>query len=89
MVSNNLSWNHKPSNDLIEQEKCCGFMIISECRHGFCPLSEVVNHHYDVLMPLRRGWVEYHKIYPHLVKGLKVMIENIGAGCACIFFVNI
>jgi hypothetical protein len=41
----------KPSDDMIEYEKCCYFHGVIECRHRLSPLSEIIHNYNDVSMP--------------------------------------
>jgi hypothetical protein len=66
MVSDNLLRNLKPSYDLIKNEKCCSFPIISEHWHSLSPFGEVVDDHDNVMMPPSRSQIACHKIHPPL-----------------------
>ena len=51
MVSDKLFWNSELSNNLVEYE-VHGFLTIGfNCRHNLSPFFEVVNNHYDMMMP--------------------------------------
>lgn len=50
MVGHNLFWNSLTGYDVVEHEYPSCFTVVCERRHGFDPLREVINSHYDVLM---------------------------------------
>ena len=51
MVSDNLFRNAEPSNNLVENEMH-GYLTIGFNRgHSFCPFCEIINGHYNVMMP--------------------------------------
>ena len=52
MVSEKLLRNTKLSNNLVEYKVRGCLTIEFNCRHGLSPFREVVNSHYDMMMPL-------------------------------------
>jgi len=50
MISHNLFQNSKMGYDVVEHEYRSCFVFVCECGHGFDPLGEVVNSHYDIFM---------------------------------------
>ena len=66
MVSDNLSLNAKPCNNLVKYEMC-GFLTIGfNYGHILYPFCEVIDNHNNMVVPPNRGWVAIHKINPPL-----------------------
>ena len=51
MISDNLTQDTKPGDNLIEHEEGDDLPIIFNCRHGLGLLSKVVDDHDNVLIP--------------------------------------
>ena len=51
MVSDKLLQNTEPSNNLVEYEVCGCLTVEFNRRHSLIPFREVVNGHYDMMMP--------------------------------------
>jgi hypothetical protein len=69
MISDNLTWDTEPGDNLVEHEEDCSFPIGFYGRHGFEPLGKVVNNHNNVLIPPSRSWVAIDEICPSLGEG--------------------
>ena len=69
MISDNLTWDTEPSDNLVEHEEGCSLPIGFYSRHGFDPLGNVIDNHDDVLIPPNRSWVSIDEIYPPLGEG--------------------
>ena len=88
MVSDKLFHNSEPSNNLFEY-KVRGCLIVGfNCRHSLSPFREVINSHYDMMMPPAEAGLQYIKSSPHLVKGPTVMVGCNGAGFELILRAN-
>jgi hypothetical protein len=66
MISDNLTRDIKPGDNLVEYKKTCSLPIRFHGRHGFDPLGEVVDNHDNVLIPPSRSWVAINEIYSPL-----------------------
>ena len=88
MVSDKLLWNTEPSNDMVEY-KMHGCLIVG-FNHGnsLIPFCEIVNKHYNMLMPQAEAGLQSMESSPHLVKGPTVMMGHNGAGRERIFHAN-
>jgi hypothetical protein len=73
MISDNLTRDTEPGDNLVEHEEGCSLPIIFYGRHGLDPLSKVVDDHDNVLMPPAEVVLQSTKSTPHLVKGPMVM----------------
>ena len=51
MVSDKVFWNPETSNNLVEYEVCGCLTIGFNYRHSLSPFREVVDSHYDMMMP--------------------------------------
>ena len=51
MVSDKLFQNIEPSNNLVEYEVCGCLTVRFNYRHSLSPFRELVNTHYDMIMP--------------------------------------
>ena len=69
MISDNLTQDNEPRDNLVEHEEGCSLPIRFNCRHGLDPLSKVVDEHDNVLMPPDRIWVAIDKVHPPLGEG--------------------
>ena len=69
MISDNLTRDTEPGDNLVEHEEGCSLPIGFYGRHGFGPLGKVVDAHDNVLMPPSRSWVTIDEIYPPLGEG--------------------
>ena len=69
MVSDKLFQNFKPSNNLVEYEVGGYFTVGFNCRHNLIPFGDVINSHYNMMVPPSRSWVAIHKIEPPLSEG--------------------
>jgi len=88
MVSDKLFQNLEPSNNLVEYE-VRGYLTIGfNCRHSLSPFREVINSHYNMMMPPAEAGLQSIKSSAHLVKGTMVMMGCNGAGFECILCVN-
>ena len=66
MVSDNLLWNTKPGDNLIEHEVRFRLTIGFKGRHCLLPLPKVAYNDNDILVPPNRHWVAGHEIHPPL-----------------------
>jgi hypothetical protein len=73
MVSDNLTWDTEPGDNLIEYEEGCSLPIRFNCSHGLDPLIKVVDDHDNVLMPQDEVGLQSMKSTPHLVKGPSII----------------
>jgi hypothetical protein len=73
MISDNLIRDTEPGDNLIEYEEGNNLPIGFYSRHGFIPLSKLVDYHNNMLMPLAEVGLQSMKSTPHLVKGPTVM----------------
>jgi hypothetical protein len=55
MICNDGFGYAKPSDYVIEKEKCCCLRIIGVCWHHLHPLCEIVHSHYNVMVA-SNGW---------------------------------
>jgi hypothetical protein len=69
IISDNLTWDTEPGDNLIEYEEGSNIPIIFNCRHGLGPPSKVVYGLDNVFMPPSRSWVSIHKVHPPLGEG--------------------
>jgi hypothetical protein len=69
MMSDNLTWDSKPSYNLIEYEEGGSLPIRFNYRHGLNPISKVAYFHDNVSMPHIQSWVSIQKFHPPLGKG--------------------
>ena len=70
MISDNLTRDTEPDDNLVEYKKSCSLPIEFHSRHGFDPLGEVVNNNDNVFIPPSRSWVEIKEIYSLLSEGI-------------------
>ena len=69
MVSDMLFQNSKLSNNLVEN-KMHGYLIIGfNHGHSLFPFREIIDSHYNVMMPPSRIWVAIHEVKPPLGEG--------------------
>ena len=69
MICNDRLGYTKPSDDVIEQEKCCCLHVVRICWHRLRPFCEIDHGHYNVMMAIN-GWrVAHCKIYAALGEG--------------------
>jgi hypothetical protein len=66
MISDNLTQDTEPGDNLVEYEKNNNLPIGFHGRNGFDPLGEVVNSHDNVLIPPSRSWFAINEIYSPL-----------------------
>ena len=88
MVSEKLFQNPKSSNNLVEYEVHGCLTVGFNCRHSLSPFHEIINSHYNVMVPLAEAGLQSIKLSPHLVKGLVVMMGCNGVGFECILHAN-
>jgi hypothetical protein len=69
MINDNLTRDTEPGDNLVENEEGCSLPIGFYGRHGLDPLSEVVDDHYNMLVPPSQSWVAIDEIYPPLSEG--------------------
>jgi hypothetical protein len=69
MISDNLTRDTEPGDNLVEHEEGCSLPIGFYSRNGFSPLGKLVDNHDDVLIPPNRSWVAIDEIYPPLGEG--------------------
>jgi hypothetical protein len=62
MISDNRLWDSKSCDDVIENEKCCSFSSVVECRHRLGPFREIIHGYNNVSMPPDRVRVTGHEI---------------------------
>ena len=80
MVSDKLFQNPEPSNNLVEYEVGDCLIVGFNCRHSLSPFREVINIHYDMMIPPAEAGLQSIKSSPHLVKGPAVMTGCNGVG---------
>ena len=69
MVSDKLFRNAELSNDLVEYEMH-GCLIIGFNRgHSLSLFHEIINNHYNMMMPPSQSWVAIHEVEPPLGEG--------------------
>jgi hypothetical protein len=57
-------------NDVVKEKMCCSVSDVVESRHGFSPLSEVIDYHDNVFVSIV-GWrVASHDVYAPFAKGV-------------------
>jgi hypothetical protein len=69
MISENLTRDTKLGDNFIEYEEGNNFPIEFHAKHGFIPLSKVVDEHDNMLIPPNRSWVSIYEVYPTLGEG--------------------
>ena len=69
MVSDKLFRNAKSSNNLVENEMHGNLTIEFNRGHILSPFHEIINTHYNVMMPPSLSWVVIHKFKPPLGEG--------------------
>ena len=69
MISDNITRDTEPGDNLVEHEEGCSLPIGFYSSHGLGPLSEVVNDHDNMLVPPNQSWVAIDEIYPPLGEG--------------------
>jgi hypothetical protein len=69
MISDNITRDTKPGDNLVEHKEGCSLPIGFYGRHGLDPLSNVGDDHNNVLIPPNRSWVAIDEIYPPLGEG--------------------
>ena len=62
MVSDKLFQNAELSNNLVEYEMSGYLTIGFNYGHSLSPFHEIINSHYNMMMPPNRSWVSIHKI---------------------------
>ena len=72
MISDNLTRDTEPGDNLVEHEEGWSLPIGFYGRHGFGPLGKVFDNHDNVLIPPSRSWVAIDEIYPPLGEGTNV-----------------
>jgi hypothetical protein len=75
MVRNQLFRDIEMSNDVVEKEVRCNSHPIIKHRHGFNPLSEVINDHNNVFMATDIDGFTLHKINSPFAKGASSYYE--------------
>ena len=88
MVSEKLFQDSEPSNNLVEYKVRGCLTIGFNCRHSLIPFREVVNNHYDMMMPPAEAGLQSIKSSPHLVKGPVVMMGCNEVGFESILHAN-
>jgi hypothetical protein len=69
MINDNLTRDTEPGDNLIEYEEGNNLPIGFHGRHGFDPLSKVVDDHDNMLIPPNQSWIVIYKVYPPLGEG--------------------
>ena len=69
MVSDKLSQNAKPGDNMVKYEMHGYLPTGFNHGHSLSPFCEIIDNHYNVMMPPSRGWVAIHKIKPPLGEG--------------------
>ena len=69
MVSDKLLRNAELSNNLVKHEMCGCLIVGFNHGHSLIPFHEVINNHYNMMMPPSRSWVAIHKVNPPLGEG--------------------
>jgi hypothetical protein len=54
---------------MVEEEVCCSVSGVVKCRHGFNPLSEVIDCDDDVFVSIATRRVASHEVYAPFEKG--------------------
>ena len=55
---------------MVKEQMCCNVSSVFEGRHGFSPLSEVINYNDDVFVSIARWRVASHEVYAPFEKGV-------------------
>ena len=69
MISDNLLWDPEPSDNLVEHEMRGYLTIGFNYGHSLCPFHEIIDIHYNVMIPPSQIWVAIHKFKPPLGEG--------------------
>ena len=69
MVSDKIFQNPEPSNDLVEHKVSGCLTVGFYYRHSLSPFHEIINSHYNVMVPPSRSWVAIHEVKPPLGEG--------------------
>ena len=69
MVSDKIFWNAKLGDNLVKYEMCGCFTIEFDSGHSLFPFHEIIDSHYNVMVPPNRSWVAIHKVKPPLGEG--------------------
>ena len=88
MVSDKILRNTEPSNELVEYEMCGYLTVGFNCGNSLSPFREIVNNHYNMMIPPTEAGLQSMKSIPHLVKGLVVIIRCNRVGCERILHVT-
>ena len=88
VVSDKLFRNAKLGDNMVEHEMNGCLTIIFNCGHSLCPFREIIDSHYNVMMPPAEARLQSIKSSPHFVKGLAVTIGCNRAGCEHILRAN-
>ena len=88
MVSDKILRDTKPGDNMIEYKMHDCLTASFNSGNSLYPFLEIVNIHYNVMMPPTEYGLKSIKLTPHLVKGLAVIIISKGAGCECMFHAN-
>ena len=70
MVSDTLTQDTKPGDNLVQYKEGCSLPIGFNCRRGLGPLSKLVDGHNNVLMPPSQSWVAIDEVHPPLGEGI-------------------
>ena len=88
MVSDKLLRNTEPNNNLVEYEMRGRLTVRFKRGHSLSPFHEIINGHYNMMMPPAEARLQSMKSSPHLVKGPAVIIGCNGEGCERILHAN-
>ena len=69
MVSEKILRDTELDDNLIEYEMHGCLTISFNSGHSLYPFREIVNSHYNMMVPPSRSWVAIHKIDPPLSEG--------------------
>ena len=69
MVSDKLFRNAELSNNLVKNEMHSCLTIGFNREHSLYRFHEIIDNHYNVMMPPSRGWVAIHEVKPPLGEG--------------------
>ena len=69
MVSDKILRDTKLGDNMIEYEMRGCLTVGFYYGYSLCPFREIINNHYDMMIPPSRSWVAIHKINPPLSEG--------------------
>ena len=70
MVSDKLFRNTKLGDNLVEHEMRDYLTVGFNHGHSLSPFSEIIDNHYNVMMPPSQSWVAIHEVKPPFGEGI-------------------